>query len=190
MPDSSPDLSAFPPAARPVAATGLNPASPLARLLSAPMRPGRVEWIGVRPARRVPLLTVDCVRLDPQTGLRGDHARSRGSRPRQITLIQSEHVAAIARYLGRDAVTPGELRRNLVVSGINLLALRGGLLRVGTALLELTGECHPCSRMEEVLGPGGYNAVRGHGGATARIIEAGEIRIGDAVARAECGPAG
>ena len=65
------------------------------------------------------------------------------------------------------------MRRNLVVSGINLLALKDRRFRVGTALLEGSGECAPCSRMEVVLGPSGYNAVHGHG---ARCPVCGSVR--------------
>ena len=75
------------------------------------------------------------------------------------------------------------MRRNIVVSGINLLALRERRVAVGSAILEVTGECHPCSRMEEILGAGGYNAVRGQGGVTARVVQAGKIQVGDAITR-------
>ncbi|MEX8549076.1 MAG: MOSC domain-containing protein [Mucilaginibacter sp.] len=76
-------------------------------------------------------------------------------------------------------VLPEMLRRNLVIQGINLLALKDKTFWVGEVLLEYTGECHPCSRMEEILGEGGYNAVRGHGGITARILNGGTINLGD-----------
>lgn len=149
------------------------------------MRPGRVLWIGLRPARRAPMRMVETAQLDPSDGLGGDHYSSRTGGARHITLIQSEHLAAIAAHLGRAAVSADELRRNIVVSGVNLAALRGRRFQLGQALLEWTGECHPCSRMEEILGPGGYNAVRGHGGITARVIEGGAVGLGDPLVRTE-----
>ncbi|MDP3319079.1 MAG: MOSC domain-containing protein, partial [Bosea sp. (in: a-proteobacteria)] len=74
----------------------LDPASPLARLLDAPLRPGRIVWIGLRPARRAPLLVVESARLDPAQWLIGDHYSSRTGGARHVTLIQAEHLAAIA----------------------------------------------------------------------------------------------
>jgi MOSC domain-containing protein YiiM len=142
------------------------------------MRPGTVAWIGLRPARRQPLRSVEAADLDPTQGLIGDHGHSR---TRQATIIQVEHIAAIAACLGRDQVEPALLRRNIVVHGINLHALKHRTFRLGSAVLQTTGDCHPCSRMEEILGPGGYNAVRGHGGITARILAAGRIRLGDSL---------
>lgn len=86
----------------------------------------------------------------------------------------------LAQLLARP-VEPAILRRNVIVSGINVIALKGARFRIGESLLLGTGPCEPCSRMEEALGPGGYNAMRGHGGITARVLEAGRINIGDAV---------
>ena len=163
---------------------GLNPASPLARLMNGPIRPGRVTWIGVRPARKAPLVSLDTAEITRESGLVGDHYSGRPGGKRQVTLIQAEDLAAIAGYLDRD-VTPGDLRRNLVVSGINLRALKDRRFQAGDAVLEATDDCHPCSRMEIILGGGGYNAVRGHGGITARVIEGGVVRVGDAVTALE-----
>jgi MOSC domain-containing protein YiiM len=121
--------------------------------------------------------------LDPRDGLLGDRYQGRAGGARQVTLVQAEHLAAIGAFLGLAPVLPERLRRNLVVSGLNLLALKGRRFRIGAAVLEMTGECHPCSRMEEEFGPGGYNAVRGHGGITARVLEGGAVMLGDAVNR-------
>jgi len=163
----------------------LAPDSLMRRLLDAPMQPGRLQWIGLRPARRAAMLAVPEAMLDPVDGLAGDRWSGRPGGNRQVTLIQAEHLAAIGAFLGRAPVPPELLRRNLVVAGLNLLAMSGERMRIGTGVhLEVTGACHPCSRMEEVLGPGGYNAVRGHGGVTARVLEGGRVRLGDAVGRA------
>jgi MOSC domain-containing protein YiiM len=161
----------------------LNPSSGLQRLLDAPVRPGRLLWIGLRTARKGPVVAVAQARLSPEEGLAGDRYGGRAGGKRQVTLAAQEDLDAIASYLGLEAVSPLVLRRNLVTAGINLLALKGRQVRLGGVVLEITGECHPCSRMEETLGPGGYNAVRGHGGLTARVLQAGEIRLGDAIER-------
>ncbi|RYY77354.1 MAG: MOSC domain-containing protein [Gammaproteobacteria bacterium] len=113
-------------------------------------------------------------------GLTGDRYASKNGK-RQVTLIQGEHLFAIASLLGRENIEPELLRRNIVVSSINLLALKDKKFQLGSAVLEYTGLCHPCSAMEATFGAGGYNAVRGHGGITARILSSGEIKIGDDV---------
>lgn len=145
---------------------------------------GRVEWIGVRPARREPMQCLAKVQVDPSIGLHGDRYAGR-SGTRQITLIQAEHLPVIASCLGLERLAPAVLRRNLVVSGINLLALKEKIFHIGEVTLQATGLCHPCSYMEQALGPGGYNAVRGHGGVTARVLAEGFIAIGDAVSYPE-----
>ena len=116
-----------------------------------------------------------------QRGLTGDHRSRRGGSPRQITIIQSEHLDVIGALLGQARVAPGLLRRNLAISGVNVLALKDQVFSVGDVVLEGTGLCEPCSRMEANLGTGGYNAMRGHGGITARILAGGVLHVGDAV---------
>jgi MOSC domain-containing protein YiiM len=153
----------------------------IAELLALLPRDGRLEWIGLRPQRRLPLVAVDVAHVDTGQGLRGDHYAAASGGKRQVTLIQAEHLPVIAALSGRPALSPEILRRNLLVSGINLLALKDRRFSVGEVLLEGSGLCQPCSRMEEVLGSGGYNAMRGHGGITARVLEGGELRVGDAV---------
>lgn len=144
---------------------------------------GALEQILVRPERREAVVPLDEVAVLGDRGLEGDRraATPTPEGDRHVTLIQAEHLEVVAALLGRpvDAAT---VRRNLVVRGINLAALRDRSLRIGDVVLEGTGHCHPCSRMEEVLGVGGYTAMRGHGGITARVVTPGTIRVGDAVA--------
>lgn len=155
----------------------LNSASPLAGLMNARVRPGKVEWIGVRPKRRAPISVMEEAELDKVQGLVGDRYSGR-SGERHVTLIGRENLEAISAFLGHE-VAAEQLRRNIVVSGVNLLALKNRRFRLGGAVLEMTGECHPCSRMEEIFGEGGYNAVRGQGGITARVLQNGMVRVGD-----------
>jgi MOSC domain-containing protein YiiM len=158
--------------------------TPLQALRASPVVTGRVEAIIVRDAPRLPARQIDRSFARAGIGLADDRLGRRGEAElstRQVTLIQHEHLAVIAQLARVPAVDPAGLRRNLVISGINLLALKNATLRVGDALLELVGPCHPCSRMEEAIGPGGYAAMRGHGGMTARVLEDGAIAVGDLV---------
>lgn len=148
-------------------------------LLNSLPQAGRVEWIGLRAERRAQVQSVDAVEVTVDGGLAGDHYSRNGGR-RQVTLIQAEHLQAVAEMLQRP-VDAAPLRRNIVVSGINLLAFTDRQFQLGEVVLQMTGICHPCSRMEENLGPGGYNAMRGHGGITAQVIKGGTLRVGDEV---------
>ncbi len=170
-----------------------NQPSNLRQLTSRFVQSGQLEQILLRPARRVAVNSVQNVLAIAKVGLEGDRTsltssiHANGS-SRQVTLIQAEHLPVIAALTGLGEIDPAILRRNLVVSGINLIATKSLfkdqilLIKIGCVLLEVTGPCEPCSRMEELLGEGGYNAMRGHGGVNARIIQGGILNIGDTVA--------
>ena len=159
-------------------------ADDLRRLLAVVPQTGRLEAIWVRPARRAPTQHRTTTGAIADVGLEGD--RRAGSRPtprgkRHVTLVQAEHLPVIAALLGQPSLDAGRLRRNLVVAGLNLASVRDRRFSIGAVVLEGTGWCHPCSRMEEELGVGGYQAVRHHGGITARILEGGALHVGDDV---------
>lgn len=152
----------------------------LRELMSAFPFTGTVVWIGVRPAPRALMVLMQSVEAIAGRGLAGDRTaeKSRPGNARQVTLIQAEHLEAMGRLLRCDGIDPALTRRNVVVSGVNLLSLKGHRFAIGSAVFEMTGDCHPCSLMEHQLGTGGYNAMRGHGGITARVVESGTVRIG------------
>ncbi len=158
----------------------------LTELLATVPQPGRLTWLGLRTARRGPIEVVDAAEALAGFGLAGDRRTARSVREggkRQISLIQAEHLEVVAALLGRPHVDPVLVRRNLVVAGVNLAAFEKRRFRIGDVILESAGPCHPCSRMEEevALGPGGYQALRGHGGIVARILSGGTLRVGDEV---------
>ncbi|MGR9044979.1 MAG: MOSC domain-containing protein [Gammaproteobacteria bacterium] len=138
---------------------------------------GSLAWIGTRPAKNRPLQVLQRVQAESSRGLIGDHYAAVSGK-RQVTLFQWEHLSVLSAFLG-GPVTPDLVRRNLMIQGINVLSLKQRNIRIGEVVLQITGLCHPCSKMEKILGPGGYNAMRGHGGVTARVIESGWMQIGD-----------
>ena len=154
----------------------------MSKLLQTIPQVGKIQWIGIRPTRRAELEEVIEATISKENGLEADHYSNKGG-TRQVTLIQAEHLLAIASMLGqKEAISPFLTRRNIVVSGLNLNALKDQQFCMGKeVILQGTGYCHPCSRMEENLGLGGYNAMRGHGGITAKVVQGGTIKKGSKV---------
>ena len=154
---------------------------------------GRLGAIVLRPDRLKDAVSVQEARAEPGLGLIGDHRslrlrQSDAQRHRELSLIQAEHLSLLGVWTGQAPIAPERLRRNLVISGINIAAMHSPcreercVWRIGGSVrIEITGPCPPCSRMEDELGEGGYAALRGHGGATARIVVGGVLRVGDTV---------
>lgn len=154
-------------------------AATIKQLMATHAASGRLDWIGLRPAREAPMVACGRALAIAGRGLEGDRYAHDGKR--QVTLLQAEHLPVVAALCGRAEVAPASLRRNLVVSGISVLSLKNQRFRIGAVLLEGSGPCEPCSKMETALGTGGYNAMRGHGGICARVLHGGEIVLGDPV---------
>ena len=149
----------------------------MAEMMARYAQAGRVEAIHLRPARREDVLSVDQAEIT-EDGLTGDHGKAG---LRALTLLLAEHLPVVAALAGLPTVDPSLTRRNIVVSGLNLLGFRKKELILGGALVRISGPCPPCSRMEEYLGHGGYTAMRGHGGVYAEVLEGGVIGVGDEV---------
>ncbi len=155
--------------------------------------PGQIEAIILRPARGKAAVSVAEAVAEPGRGLLGDR-RSAGKQSgrraskREITLYQAEHLPLVASWCGIARLDPTRLRRNLLISGLNLVGMRSPFpdtqleWAIGDEVrIRITGPCDPCSKMAAELGAGSYNALRGHGGMTAAVLAGGVIRIGDCV---------
>ena len=144
--------------------------------------PGELTWIGVRPAKYQSVISMTHTRALINQGLEGDHRieKAPGS-GRQVTIISEEYISQISHFLGGKTISPEQLRRNLVVKSINLMALRYQQFQIGEAIFEAGALCDPCVRMEKALGKGGVAAMLGHGGLCCKVIKGGKIQLGDTV---------
>lgn len=141
---------------------------------------GKIELISFRTEKKGAIETTNEIEISVKEGIVGDHQNKKGSK-RMVTLIQKEHLEVVSALLGKK-VTIQQSRRNLLVSGINLLALHNRQFKLGNdIILEGTGYCVPCSQMETTLGPGGFNAMRGHGGITATVVKGGTLALHDSI---------
>ena len=142
---------------------------------------GKVKWIGVRSHKGSNIEQKSIVRAVTDHGLEGDKAGQRPGGKRQVTLIQAEYLEVVRSLMPQANISLADLRRNIAVSGLNLNALKDCTIQIGEATLEITGFCHPCSKLEAQLGRGVFNALRGHGGLTAKVIEGGFIQVDDEI---------
>jgi MOSC domain-containing protein YiiM len=134
------------------------------------------------------MVPADSLALDPIRGILGDSRYQDRQKPdgspfkRQVTLIEREVLASHADALGVALFNAGEARSNIETTGIDLVALVGRRLRVGSALLELVEPRDPCWQMDALCQ--GLKALMdgGRQGVIARIVEPGVVRAGDRVA--------
>ena len=135
-----------------------------------------------RPRGAVEVL--ERVRVTVEAGLDGDvrgAVKPGGSGRRQVSLVERRDWDAAMVALGTDHHWSAR-RANLLIDGIDVPQRPGAHVRIGPVLIEITGECDPCSRMEEIE-PGLKAALTPdwRGGALARVIEGGTIAVGDAI---------
>jgi len=141
--------------------------------------PGRIERLWVKRAHRGAMDARDSIELVEGRGVEG--SADRGGR-RQVTILEREVWEELMRALGSDA-GPETRRANVLVSGIDLRASRGRVLRIGATRVRVAGEVKPCERMEEaVTGLRALMYPEWRGGAFAQILEGGTVTVGDAVA--------
>lgn len=147
------------------------------------MAGGILKGIARHAFSRGPIELVQTVRVTVETGLDGDFrgALKPGRNNRQVSLMEVGDWAQAMREVGHD-LPWWERRANLLVEDFDLPQTRGVLVRVGPVLLEITKECDPCSRMETIAeGLRGALTPDWRGGALARVIEGGQISVGDPV---------
>jgi MOSC domain-containing protein YiiM len=116
---------------------------------------------------------VEAVRAIENRGLEGcAHARPGGLR--QVLLMDEETLQQLE-------ISPGAVKENITTRGLAVQALQPGQrLRIGEALLEVTGPCHPCARMNEIR-LGLEEQLRGRRGMLCRVVEGGRIARGDRI---------
>ena len=99
----------------------------------------------------------------------------------QVTFFSRDIFDDLASHFGLTSKSPGVLRRNLVVSGIELNNLIGADFELQGVKFRGTQHCKPCDWMNLAFAPGTEPFLRdGKGGLRARILSHGRLRVGEA----------
>ena len=138
----------------------------------------RVVAIHIAPGRRIPARSVGSVSAEEGKGLVGD--RYHGAKYRHVTIQSRELLDLAANDLSRD-IDSGATRRNITVDAGDIPTKLGTPIRIGDVELHVVRAMPPCRLLDDDLGAGAMDALRGRGGAVCRVIASGTIRVGDAV---------
>ena len=147
---------------------------------------GRLAGIARHDRPKGPMETVEAVSVTCAAGVDGDYrgtlAAQKPGRKRQVSLIERECWDAALAEIG-GSLDWHHSRRNLLLDGLRLLRQPGTRLQIGASLvIEITGECDPCERMDAL-----HEGLRAaltpdwRGGFLGRVIEGGEIAVGDEI---------
>ena len=136
------------------------------------MNDGKIDNLFLKVGHKQPMKAVDEAKADAGRGLVGDV--SYGRKKRQVLFMEHE-------TLDEFGLTPGQVRENVIVSGIPLAGLPAGTrVQAGEALFEVTGDCAPCRFIEDIR-PGLQEAMDGRRGTLFRVVEGGMMRPEDEI---------
>ncbi|QIG80528.1 MOSC domain-containing protein [Stakelama tenebrarum] len=146
---------------------------------------GKLTGIARHDHPRGPIETIDSVEVTVDGGLHGDFrgtVRAPGKDKRQVSLIEAKDWDAAMADVGHS-LPWWHRRANLLVEDFDLPQTPGARIRIGDVVLEVTCECNPCSRMDELV-DGLKLALMPdwRGGALARVISGGTISVGGGIA--------
>ena len=123
---------------------------------------------------RDPMKEVNDANFITGQGMEGDrHLRSDGRRSnRQVLIMASE-------TLSHFDLLPGQVRENVTVAGLDFSSISAGdkVSLGGDVILEITGDCEPCARMDE-LRPGLKDEIDGKRGLLAFVEKGGVVSVG------------
>lgn len=104
-----------------------------------------------------------------------------------MTVLAAESVEALAAELGAGPLDPLLTRRNVVLRGAEVEALRGQMFSLdcgeGEVLLQGGRPANPCAWLDTVLTAGAHRGMRGRGGIRCAPLSDGVLRLGPAVLR-------
>ena len=121
---------------------------------------------------------IDCV---AGHGIRGDRFFDYKEQYKgQITLFSAEVFERLRENFRITDKTPGVLRRNVIVSGIDVNELIGEEFEIQGVRFRGTGHCRPCYWLDQAFAPGTEKFLEGNGGLRAEILTDGSLAVGDA----------